>query len=75
MEVVYESAKTKELLVPIKDKYMLSLREGAAYFNINEKRIRRIIEEHPGELGMLNGNKMLVNRRKFEEYLDVTSAI
>ncbi len=72
---VYEPEKTKEPLVAIKDKYMLSLREAAAYFNINEKRIRRIFEDHPGELGLLNGNKLLINRNKFEEYLDGTSAI
>lgn len=71
----YVPEKKKEQMVAIKDKYMLTLRESAAYFNINEKRIRRVVEDHPGELGMLNGAKLLINRAKFEDFLDNTSAI
>ena len=54
---------------------MLTLKESAAYFNINEKRIRRLLDDHPGELGLFNGTKVLINRAKFEEFLDGTSAI
>ncbi len=72
---VYVPEQQKELLVPIKEKYMLTLKESAAYFNINEKRIRRLLDDHPGELGLFNGAKVLVNRAKFEEFLDGTSAI
>ena len=72
---VYVPEQKKEPLVPIRDKYMLTLRESAAYFNINEKRIRRLLDDHPGELGLFNGTKVLVNRAKFEEFLDGTSAI
>ena len=72
---VYVQEQKKEPLVPIRDKYMLTLRESAAYFNINEKRIRRLLDDHPGELGLFNGTKVLVNRAKFEEFLSGTSAI
>lgn len=72
---VYVPEQKKEPLVPIKEKYMLTLRESAAYFNINEKRIRRLLDDHPGELGLFNGTKVLVNRAKFEEFLSGTSAI
>ncbi len=72
---VYVPEQKKEPLVPIRDKYMLTLRESAAYFNINEKRIRRLLDDHPGELGLFNGTKVLVNRAKFEEFLSGTSAI
>ena len=72
---VYEPELQKEQLVPIKEKYMLTLKESAAYFNINEKRIRRLLDDHPGELGLFNGTKVLINRAKFEEFLDGTSAI
>ena len=56
-------------------KYLLTLKESAVYFNINEKRIRRLLEDYPGELGLFNGNKTLVNRGKMEAFLDSTSAI
>ena len=72
---VYVPEQHKEQLVPIREKYMLTLKESAAYFNINEKRIRRVLEDHPGELGLFNGTKVLINRAKFEEFLDGTSAI
>ena len=72
---VYVPEQQKEPLVPIKEKYMLTLKESAAYFNINEKRIRRLLDDHPGELGLFNGTKVLVNRAKFEEFLSGTSAI
>ena len=72
---VYVPEQKKEPLVPIRDKYMLTLRESAAYFNINEKRIRRLLDDHPGELGLFNGTKVLINRAKFEEFLSGTSAI
>ena len=72
---VYVPEQKKEPLVPIKEKYMLTLRESAAYFNINEKRIRRLLDDHPGELGLFNGTKVLINRAKFEEFLSGTSAI
>ncbi|MEE3497033.1 MAG: excisionase [Butyrivibrio sp.] len=75
MMEVYVSEQRKEPLVPIREKYMLTLKESAAYFNINEKRIRRVLEDHPGELGLFNGTKVLINRGKFEEFLDGTSAI
>ena len=72
---VYVPEQQKEQLVPIKEKYMLTLKESAAYFNINEKRIGRLLDDHPGELGLFNGTKVLINRAKFEEFLDGTSAI
>ena len=72
---VYVPELQKEQLVPIKEKYMLTLKESAAYFNINEKRIRRLLDDHPGELGLFNSTKVLVNRAKFEEFLSGTSAI
>ena len=70
---VQEERKKKD--IPLKDKYLLTLRESTVYFNINEKRIRRLLEDYPGELGLFNGNKTLVNRGKMEAFLDSTSAI
>ena len=62
-------------LVPIKDRYTLTINEAAAYFNIGIKRIRRILEEHPNHFSIQCGNKQLVVRHKFEKFIDETSAI
>ena len=59
----------REGLVPVKDKYTLTLKEAASYFNIGEKRMRRYAEDGIGNYAIFNGNKYLIIRNKFEEYL------
>ena len=62
-------------MVPIKDKYALTVNEAGAYFNIGVKRIRRIIAEHPNQFSINCGNKQLIVRHKFEKFIDETSEI
>ena len=62
-------------LVPVKDKYTLTVMEAGAYFNIGIKRIRRIIAEHPNQFTINCGNKQLIVRHKFEKFIDETSEI
>lgn len=62
-------------LVPVKDKYTLTVMEAGAYFNIGIKRIRRIIAEHPNQFSINCGNKQLIVRHKFEKFIDETSEI
>lgn len=56
-------------IVPVKDKYTLTLKEASAYFNIGEKRMRRYAEDGLGNYSIFNGNRYLIIRTKFEEYL------
>ena len=56
-------------MIETKDKYMLSIKEAAAYFNIGEKKIRRLAEDNLGRYAVLNGNRYLIIREKFEEAL------
>lgn len=62
-------------LVPVKDKYTLTVTEAGGYFNIGIKRIRRIIAEHPNQFTINCGNKQLIVRHKFEKFIDETSEI
>lgn len=62
-------------LVPVKDRYALTINEAAAYFNIGVKRIRRILEKHPNKFSIYCGNKQLIIRHKFEKFIDEISAI
>ena len=55
--------------VPIADKYMLTVEEAAAYFNIGEARIREITDKFQ-DLYIMVGVKRLINRKKMEQYLD-----
>lgn len=66
------SLKERETMkkeVPIADKYMLTVEEAAAYFNIGEARIKEITDEFT-ELTVMVGVKRLINRKKMEQHLD-----
>ena len=66
----------KEDQVSIKDKYCLTIEESAAYFNIGDKKLRKIITENPKANFILqNGIKYLIKRRQFEEYLENLTSI
>lgn len=66
------SLKERETMkkeVPIADKYMLTVEEAAAYFNIGEARIKEITDGVQ-DLTVMVGVKRLINRKKMEQYLD-----
>lgn len=55
--------------IPISEKYLLSISEAVAYFNIGEKRLRRLAEDD-NRFAIMNGNRYLIIRKRFEEYID-----
>ena len=67
----------KNFEVPLWEKYVLTIDEAIVYFNIGEKKLRKIVSEHISDNSfvILSGNKQLIKRKKFEEFLDRTNAI
>lgn len=65
-----EETKSNRMEVPIKDKYLLTIREAGAYFGLGTKYMRRIAELNEGEFAIFIGNKYMVIRRKSEEYVN-----
>lgn len=61
--------------MPITDKYSLSIKEAAQYFSIGIKKMRRLAEDNLGDFAVYSGNRYLIIRSKFEEYLQKTSSI
>lgn len=57
------------------EKYTLSIKEAAVYFNIGIKKMRRLAEENMGGFALISGNRYLIIRTKFEEYLQNNSTI
>lgn len=55
--------------IALSEKYMLSVKEAAAYFNIGVKKMRRLAEDNVGVFAVYNGNRYMIIRTKFEEYL------
>ena len=61
--------------VQIKDKFCLTIEEASEYFNIGEKKLRKIVSENLDSGFIIqNGVKFLVKRKQFENFLnDLTS--
>ena len=58
------------------DKYLLSVKEASEYFGIGETRLRQIIQTNNyRDFYIMNGTKILIKRRKFEEFIDSISYI
>ena len=72
----YQTMKGK--MVPIWEKYMLTVDEAVQYFGIGEKKIRMLISENTDTdycFTVQVGNKSLINRHKFEEFLNQTTSL
>ena len=67
--------ENKVVLLSIGEKYMLTIKEAGAYFNIGIKKMRRIAEDNLGVFSVYSGNRYLIIRPKFEEYICQTSTI
>lgn len=62
--------------VPIKDKFCLTIDEATAYFNIGEKKLRKIVTENLySDFVIQNGVKYLIKRERFELFLNEITAI
>jgi hypothetical protein len=62
--------------IPYWEKYMLTLREAAEYFHIGEKKMRQIVDDNLDANFLLeSGNRIMIKRRLFEEYLDNATVI
>ena len=62
-------------IVPVAEKYLLTINEAASYFNIGAKKMRRLAEEYTGEFSLYSGNRLLIIRTKFEKFLSETSTV
>lgn len=62
--------------VEIKDKFCLTIDEASVYFNIGEKKLRKIIADNL-DTGFIvqNGVKFLIKRKQFEDFLRELTAI
>ena len=62
--------------IPYWEKYMLTLREAAEYFHIGEKKMRQIVDDNLDANFLLeSGNRIMIKRKLFEEYLNAATVI
>ena len=67
--------KKKDTGMLIGDKYLLSIKEAGTYFNIGTKKMRRLAEDNLGSFSVFCGNRYLIIRTKFEDFICKTSTI
>ena len=62
--------------VPIWQRYTLTIEEAAAYFRIGEKKLRQIVvEDETAPFVLMNGNRIQIKRRLFEQYIDTATVV
>lgn len=67
---------TCENQVQIKDKFCLTIDEASEYFNIGQKKLRKIVSENlDSGFVIQNGVKFLIKRERFEKYLEDLTAV
>lgn len=62
-------------IMSINEKYLLTVKEAAEYFNIGIKKMRRLAEDNIGRFAVYSGNRYLIIRPKFEQFLNNSSTI
>ena len=62
--------------IPIWEKFTLTISETSEYFNLGEKKMRFLADNY-NDYGFVlqNGNKILIKRRKFEDFINETNAV
>lgn len=64
------------MTIPIPEKFMLTVKEAAAYFHIGEAKLRRIIDNDKTAGYLLwNGSRPQIKRRAFESWLNSQNLI
>ena len=57
-------------------RYALTITEASKYYHIGENKLRMIADEHPdADFIIMNGNRVLFKRQKFEEFLNNTTVV
>lgn len=62
--------------IPFWEKYLLTIEEAASYFQIGENKLRRLLcQDRDNNFAIENGNRKLIKRKRFEQYIDGCSVI
>lgn len=62
--------------IPLSEKYTLSIEEASRYFRIGERKLRQLTAENPtADYILLNGNRVQIKRKLFEQFIDSASVV
>ena len=64
--------------VPLCERFLLTVKEAGQYFGIGENKMYRLAAEHLNSeysFVIKNGSRTMINRKKFEDFLNASTAI
>ncbi len=62
--------------IPVWEKYTLTIEEASSYFRFGENKLRRLAEENKNAKWLImNGNRIQIKRRQFEQVIDKLDVI
>lgn len=68
--------KYSKNITPVWNRYILTIVEAAEYYHIGEKKLSRLVDEHPkADFIIMNGNRVLLKKKQFERFLDDASYV
>ena len=59
-------------IIPIWERYLMTVIEASEYYHIGENKLRNIIE---ADFLIMNGNRYLINKKLFEDFLSESSVL
>ena len=59
-----------DLSMPLWERYLMTIEEACSYFRIRENKLRQLANEYKEECVVMNGNRMLIKKKKFEKVID-----
>ena len=63
-------------IIPIWERYLMTVIEASEYYHIGENKLRNIIETHPNtDFLIMNGNRYLIKKKLFEDFLRQSSVL
>jgi len=62
--------------VPLWEKYALTIPQATEYFGIGDRKLRKIIfDNEDADFVLMNGDRTLIKRELFKDFLDASSVI
>lgn len=68
----------KEKRIPFSEQFLLTIKEASIYFNIGENKLYKIAADYlesDYKFVIQNGSRTMINRKKFEDFLNNTTSI
>lgn len=66
-----DNGMSDKLVIPFWKRYVMSVEEASLYFRIGQTKLRAMIDQEPtAEYILWNGNRALIKRKRFEEFID-----